>query len=129
MPCGQHPAPTSYFLAVKNQILGWLPETPGLWSRGLPARSLAPVVTTALYFVPGRRLLLGLSVIVLGVSLITSERVALTLAASPTSGSSADLQRARALLARKERSRAGPADGPIGERQTSTARCRGILRA
>jgi hypothetical protein len=57
-----------YLLVVKNQTFCWLPETPGFWSRRLPARSLAPVVTTALYFVPGRRLLLGLSVASVGVS-------------------------------------------------------------
>ena len=44
--------PCTYLLpVVKVQLLGWLPETAGSWSSLLPATSMAPVVTTALYLV------------------------------------------------------------------------------
>src|SRR5688572_8156624 len=36
---------------LKDQTICWLPLVVGFWSRGLPATSFAPVVTTALYLV------------------------------------------------------------------------------
>jgi hypothetical protein len=45
------PASTLYWLTVKNQPFCCAPATSGFWSSRLPAKSLAPMVTTALYLV------------------------------------------------------------------------------
>ena len=37
-----------YELIVKNHVFGWAPVRVGSWSSALPAKSFAPVVTTAL---------------------------------------------------------------------------------
>ena len=36
------------YCTVNFQLLFWLPSVAGIWSRNLPARSCAPLVTTAL---------------------------------------------------------------------------------
>src|SRR4028118_708962 len=51
-----------FFFTVKTHRFCCKPALAVFWSRGLPAASFAPLVTTALYVAPLRRELVGLRV-------------------------------------------------------------------